>query len=81
MDINSAITIMKAYKELDDRIKQFADKLEAVIIKPRIELKLGNVSSIEIRGVSHPAMTDLTYRLSMLHRTQFAPRKRMEILP
>jgi centromere/kinetochore protein ZW10 len=53
MDINNAIIIMKAYKELDDRIEQFSKGLEDAIITRRINLKLNSLPSIEIQGVSH----------------------------
>jgi hypothetical protein len=70
---------MRAYKELDDRIKHFSDQLEAVIIRPRIELKLGNLSSIEIRSVSRSGKLFSDFFLTCCHRTPFVPQHRMEI--
>jgi len=52
MDIHSAIIIMKAYGELDDRVKKFSKSLEDVIIRPRFDLKVGLLTSIDIQGVS-----------------------------
>jgi hypothetical protein len=52
MNIDSAIITMKAYGELDDRIKQFSKSLEEVVIIPRIDLKVGALPSIDIQGVS-----------------------------
>jgi hypothetical protein len=53
MDINSAIITMKAYGELDDRVKKFSKSLEDVIIRPRFDLKVGTLPSIDIQGVSY----------------------------
>jgi hypothetical protein len=52
MDIDSAIITMKAYGELDDRVKKFSKSLEDVIIRPRFDLKLGALPSIDIQDVS-----------------------------
>jgi len=52
MDINSAIITMKAYGELDDRVKKFSKSLEDAIIRPRFDLKVGMLPSIDIQGVS-----------------------------
>jgi hypothetical protein len=52
MHIDSAITIMEAYGEVDDRVKEFGKTLEEIIIKPRFELKSGILPSISIQGVS-----------------------------
>lgn len=53
MDIDSAIITMKAYGELDEQIKQFSRNLEDVIIRPRIDLNVGTLPSIDIQGVGH----------------------------
>ncbi len=52
MDIGSAIITMKAYGELDDRVKEFSKSLEDIIIRPRFELKVGILPSIKIEDVS-----------------------------
>jgi hypothetical protein len=52
MDISSAIITMKAYGELDDRVKKFSRSLEDVIIRPRLDLKAGTLPSIAVQGVS-----------------------------
>jgi hypothetical protein len=56
MNIDSAVIIMNAYEELDDRIKQFSKSLVDVIIKPRIDLKVDMLPSIEIQGVGDPIL-------------------------
>jgi hypothetical protein len=52
MDIDSAIIIMKAYGELEDRVKKFSKSLEVIIIKPRFELTIGTLPSVDVQGVS-----------------------------
>jgi len=52
MDIDSAIIIMKAYGELEDRVKKFSKSLEDIIIGPRFELTMGTLPSVDVQGVS-----------------------------
>ncbi len=66
MDINGAIITMKAYKELDNRIREFSNSLENVIIRPRFDLKVGTLSSIDIQGVSPPRTLDRVWVIEQL---------------
>jgi hypothetical protein len=51
MNLETAMTAMKAYKELDDRVSKFYKVLEESIIAPRIDLKDGGLVRIIIEGV------------------------------
>jgi hypothetical protein len=53
MNIDSAIITMKAYGELDERVKIFLKSLEDIVIKPRFELREGTIPSINVQGVSY----------------------------
>jgi hypothetical protein len=51
LDIDDAIIIMLAYNELDQRVKEFYELLDSMIIRPRFDLKADFLSSIIIEKV------------------------------
>jgi hypothetical protein len=70
MTIAEASITLEAYKEIDKVAKQLWEDLDDAIIKPRTELRVGNLPKIQIEGVS--CSRNSSCPLLTINRTPFA---------
>jgi hypothetical protein len=66
LNIDDTIVIMLAYNELDQRVKEFYELLESIIIRPRFDLKAGSLSSIIIENVRNMSSYKVPFDCSLL---------------
>lgn len=52
MNLDQAMVGLKAYNEVESAAKKLWDNLDNYILKPRTELRTGNLPSIQIEEVS-----------------------------